>query len=104
MTPMQPHPTGKPRWAPDVTELLVFRYREVTAKGLKRDFVINVVPQSNIERVLWTSGIGRYRVEARDRARQVRRVVLFEVLPDGRVMRANPMQKQRKLPAPQFVA
>lgn len=81
----------------------MYRYREITAKGLKRDFVINVVPASNMRKVLWSAGVGRYRVEARDRRRQVRRVYLYEVRPDGQVVRAKPLQRRRKLPPPQYI-
>lgn len=87
----------------DVVELLVYRYREVTRRGLTREFVINVVPQSNLLRVLWNAGVGHYRVEGRDNRRQVRRAQIFEVFPDGRVVRAVPFPKKRKLPPPQYV-
>ncbi len=87
-----------------VSEYLVYRYRLATTKGLQRDLVINVLPGSNMTTVLWNAGIGRYRVEARDRRRQVRKVYVFEVRPDGRIVRARPLKRPPKVPPPQFVA
>lgn len=101
--PRTPQQRPRPPRTTDVVEYLVYRYREVTKTGLKRDFVINVVPGSDMNKVLWNAGVGRYRVEARDRKRQVRKVALFEVLTDGRVVRARPFPKKRKLPPPQYV-
>lgn len=87
-----------------VSEYLVYRYRTATKKGLQRDLVTNVLPGSNLSRVLWNAGIGRYRIEARDRRRQVRKVFVFEVHADGRIVRARPLKRPLKVPPPQYVA
>jgi hypothetical protein len=87
-----------------VTEYIVSRYVQATAKGMSRQHVINVLPGSNLQTVLWRAGAGRYRVEARDRRRQVVKVYVYDVFPDGHIARARPMKRPPKLPPPQFVA
>lgn len=89
--------------ASGVSEYLVYRYRAATQKGLQRDLVTNVLPGSNLSTVLLTAGIGRYRVEARDHRRQVRKVYVFEVHTDGRIVRARPLKRPPKVPPPQYV-
>lgn len=98
----------RPRPAPRgpaaiISELFVYRYGEVTTKGLKRALIANLIPTSNLEKVLWMAGVGRYRVEGRDTSRQVRQVRVYEVLPDGRVHRTTRLPKRRKVPSPMFV-
>lgn len=101
-----PLPYTPPRFpvVAGVSEYLVYRYRTATKKGLQRDLVTNVLPGSNLTTVLWSAGIGRYRVEARDRRRQVRKVYVFEVQHDGRIVRARPLKRPPKVPPPQYVA
>lgn len=101
-----PSPYAPPRFpvVAGVAEYLVYRYRTATTKGLQRELVTNVLPGSNMTTVLWNAGIGRYRVEARDQRRQVRKVYVFEVHADGRIIRARPLKRPPKVPPPQYVA
>lgn len=87
-----------------VAEYIVSRYAQATAKGMSREHVINVLPGSNLHTVLWQAGPGRYRLEARDGRRQVVKVYVYDVFPDGRIARARPLKRPPKLPPPQFVA
>lgn len=88
---------------PGITEYLVYRYVQQTSKGLRREFVVNVLPGSNIRTVLHHAGPGRYRIEARDRRRQVCKVYVYNVYPDGHIARSGPLKKKPKIPAPRFV-
>ncbi len=87
-----------------VSEYLVYRYRTVSTKGLLRELVTNVLPGSNMCTVLWNAGSGRYRIEARDHRRQVRKVYVYDVYPNGRIARSRPLKKPPKVPPAQYVA
>lgn len=93
---------SRPRWRPrpSAVEFLVYRYGEITRRGLKRQLLGNYTAQSDLRTALQSHGVGRYRVEYRDRRRQVVEVLVFTVLRDLSVKRARPLKKPRKLPPP----
>ncbi len=100
-TPRRPRPPpGEP------VEVLFWRYTEKTAKGMRRKCVYSATVDSDLNAVLWSLGSDRYRLEWRDRKRQVVVVRTYVVMPDQRIYEAKPLRKSkpRELPPARYVA
>lgn len=84
----------------------MWRMLAATPGGRKRALALNLTVESDLHVSLYSLGVGRYRVEWRDRRRFVVRVEVWEVRDDGVVARVAPMQRRRAktVPPPQHVA
>jgi hypothetical protein len=87
-------------------EMFFWRLCERTPNGMRRELVYNATAGSDLPTVLWSLGVGRFRVEWRDRRRLVVRVEAWAVYPDGVCERVPPMVRRRlrSVPPPQHVA
>lgn len=97
----------KSRRAPgSPVEIFFWRMGESTANGARRTLAYNATVGSDFAAVLRSLGVGRYRVEWRDRRRFVVRVETWAVYPDGACARvpALPRRRPRTVPPPQHVA
>lgn len=80
----------------------VFIYR-LPPTGRSRTLVDNITPASDLGAVLRQHGVGRYRLEWRDRKRAIMRVRLAIVRADGSTDWALPKGRPRRVPPPRTV-